>query len=276
MPRRSTSPKPPAHLPSGRRRWWPACPHPELTLPGNDAGPSRRQWGADGQEPTLPTSGLHSSPRPRLLIWKSVALSGPVFIYLALHTQFSAWVAYGVPLTGPPGRPPGPPAPQRPELPARPPGGVAPSSTIQQLPQPECPRPLAFTVSSGSSVLCAPVLDVSRAKFRDWRSAGASSAPGPRGPSPQFRPSSLTRSPIHSLTPQQQQGPTPRMPLPMRVLGGRVSPSLPSAPPTEGPLIRLSPARAPACAGGCRGGLPRKARSLRALPTAAHYRFDEC
>lgn len=122
------------------------------------------------------------------------------------------------------------PAPQRPELPTRPPGGVALSSTIQQLPQPECPRPLAFTVSSGSRVLGAPALDVSQAKFRDWRSVGASSTPGLRGSSPQFRPASLTRSPIHSLTPQQQQGPTPRMPLPTRVLGqGEPKPPLGSA-----------------------------------------------
>ncbi|XP_061037490.1 basic proline-rich protein-like [Eubalaena glacialis] len=62
-------------------------------------------------------------------------------------------MACHVPLMGPPGRPPGPPAPKRLELPAHPSGGVAPSSTIQQLPQPECPRPLTSTVSSGSSVV---------------------------------------------------------------------------------------------------------------------------
>lgn len=60
------------------------------------------------RSPHSPPRGSTPAPAPRLLIWKSVALSGPVFIYLAFHTQFSAWVAYGVPLTGPPGRPPGP------------------------------------------------------------------------------------------------------------------------------------------------------------------------
>ena len=116
MPSRSTSPKPPARLPSGRRRWGPACPHPELTLPRNEAGPSHWHlpWGADGQEPTPPpTQGSTQAPAPQLLIWKSVVPVGPVFMYLAFHTQFSAWAAYGVPCAArgtprTPTRPPGP------------------------------------------------------------------------------------------------------------------------------------------------------------------------
>ena len=176
-----------------------------------------------------------------------------------------------MPLVGPPGRPPGPPAPQRPELPARPSGGVAPSSTIQQLPQPECPRPLASAVSSVSRVVGAPALDVSPGQNAE---TGGVWAPPPPQDSWIFptAQASITHSLTHPLTPRQQQGTPPEDAPPHEGSGGQGEPKPPSAPPTEGPLS----SEGPACAGGCRGGVPRKARSLRALPTAAHYRFDEC